>query len=323
MANLAIKLSVMPSLLTRPLFDGEVQPEGISLQTQEPESLDDVTKRSLNLEFDIGEMAIATFAKAREIGIPLIALPLFTSGRRFLQAGFQVSRGAGIHDLSELRGKRAGTPQYWMSSCIWQRKILQDFYGVAPGEITWITLQPERLKELEFPHGVTVKRDASGRKPRELMEAGEIDAIFTPGGGADVKPGGDDVVVGAYADNVSAQREYYEKTGIFPIMHVTVMKDELAREKPWVVESLCHAYGQAKKLAQSRETVRSSSAPKAGETTVEMKELMGGEDPWPYGLKANRKALNAFVQAASEQHLVSRAIKVEDLFSSSLPESFR
>ena len=131
------------------------------------------------------------------------------------------------------------------------------------------------------------------------------------------------MVVGAYADNVSAQREYYEKTGIFPIMHVTVMKDELAREKPWVVESLCHAYGQAKKLAQSRETVRSSGAPKAGETTVEMKELMGGEDPWPYGLKANRKALNAFVQAASEQHLVSRAIKVEDLFSSSLPESFR
>ncbi len=323
MADLAIKLSVMPSLLTRPLFDGEVKAEGIELQTIEPESLDDVTKRTLHLEYDVGEMAIATFAKAREIGIPLIGLPLFTSGRRFLQAGFQVSKRAGIRDLSDLRGKTAGTPQYWMSSCIWQRKILQDFYGIAAQELKWVTFQPERLKELDFPQGVTVQRDTSGRKPRELMEAGEIQAIFTPGGGADVKPDGDDVVVGAYADNVTAQREYFEKTGVFPIMHVTVMRNELAREKPWVVESLCHAYGQAKKIAQSREEVRSSGAPKSGETTLEMKDLMGGEDPWPYGLKANRKALDAFVQAASEQHLVSRPMKVKELFSSNLPESLR
>ncbi len=323
MADIAIKLSVMPSLLTRPLFDGEVKAEGIELQTKEPESLDDVTKRSLNLEYDVGEMAIATFAKAREIGIPLIGLPLFTSGRRFLQAGFQVSKGAGIRDLSDLRGKTAGTPQYWMSSCIWQRKILQDFYGISPQELNWVTFQPERLKELEFPQGVTVTRETSGRKPRELMEAGQIHAILTPGGGADVKPGGDDLVTGAFDDNVSAQRKYFEITGIFPIMHVTVMKADLAREKPWVVESLCNAYGQAKKLAQSREEIRSSAAPKAGETSKEMKELMGGTDPWPYGIGANRKALEAFVRAASEQYLVSRPIKVEDLFSSSLPKSFQ
>lgn len=323
MANLTIKLSVMPSLLTRPLFDGEVKAEGIELQIQEPQSLDDVTKRSLNLEFDVAEMAIATFAKAREIGIPLVGLPIFTSGRRFMQAGFQVSKRAGFRDLSELRGKRVGTPQYWMSSCIWQRKILQDFYGITPEEIEWVTLQPERLKELEIPNGVKVRQDTSGRKPRELMEAGEIDAIFTPGGGADVKPGGDDVVTGAFADNVKAQREYYEKTGIFPIMHITVIKEELARDKPVVVESLCRAYDEAKKLAQSRETVRSSGSPKAGETTEEMRQLMGGTDPWPFGLKANRKPLEAFVQAASEQHLVNRPIKVEELFASNLPESYR
>ncbi len=289
MADFAIKISVMPSLLTRPLFDGEIKPEGIELQTREPESLDDVTKRTLNLEFDVGEMAIATFVKAREIGIPLVGLPIFTSGRRFLQAGFQVSKRAGLRDLSELRGKNVGTPQYWMSSCIWQRSILQDFHGIAPQELQWITLQPERLNELTIPPGVNAKRDTSGRKPRELMEAGEIDAIFTPGGGADVKSGGDDVVVGGYADNVAAQRAYYEKTGIFPIMHVTVMKAELAKEKPWIVESLCHAYGEAKKLAQSRETIRSSATPKAGETTLEMKELMGGEDPWPFGVKIQPK----------------------------------
>ncbi len=323
MGNLSIKLSVMPSLLTRPLFDGEVKAEGLELEIKEPASIDDVTRRTLNLEYDVGEMAIATFAKAREVGIPLIGLPLFTSGRRFLQAGFQVARRAGIRDLSDMKGKTVGTPQYWMSSCIWQRKILLDFYGVAARDLNWVTFQPERLKEFVFPDGVNVKRDGSGRKPRELVEAGEIDAILTPGGGADAKPGGDELLTGAFTDMLASQRKYFQSTGIFPIMHITVMKHELAREKPWVVESLCRAYAEAKKLAQSRETVRSSPSPKSGETTVEMKEVMGGEDPWPYGLSGNRKALDAFATAASEQHLVNQTIKVEDLFAASLPESFR
>jgi hypothetical protein len=80
--DLEIKLSVMSSLLTRPLLDREVKPKGIKISGQEAESMDDLSRRML--EFDVGEMAISTFTKARELGIPLVGLPLFTSGRRFL-----------------------------------------------------------------------------------------------------------------------------------------------------------------------------------------------------------------------------------------------
>jgi 4,5-dihydroxyphthalate decarboxylase len=210
--------------------------------------------------------------------------------------------------------------QYWMSSSVWQRKILQDMYGVTPGEVNWVTVQPERLKELTFPAGVSVQQNTSGRNPRELLEAGEIDAVLSPGGGRDEARSGD--IVAAFPDNTSAQREYYQKTGIFPIMHVTAIKEELAKDKPWVVASLCEAYDEAKKLARSRESIRSSDSPKAGETTEEMKQLMG-DDPWPYGLKANRKPLETFVKAASEQRLVNRPITIKDLFSSSLPDLHR
>jgi len=316
--DLEIKLSVMSSLLTRPILDGEVRTKGIRIQSQEAKSMDDLSRCMLNLEFDVGEMAISTFTKARELGIPLVGLPLFTSGRRFLQAGFQVSKRSGIRDLTELRGKRAGMAQYWMSSSVWQRQILQDMYGLAPAELNWITVQPERLKELTFPAGVKVQQDTSGRNPRELMEAGELDAVLSPGGGRDGDRSGE--IVAAFPDNASAQRDYYRKTGIFPIMHVTAIKEELAKEKPWVVASLCEIYDEAKKLARSRESIRSSDAPRAGETTAEMRQLMG-DDPWPYGIKANRKPLETFVKAASEQHLVKRSITIEDLFSSSLPDS--
>jgi 4,5-dihydroxyphthalate decarboxylase len=313
-----IKLSVMSSLLTRPILDGEVKPKGLKIQAREAESMDHLSRSMLNLEFDVGEMAISTFTKARELGVPLVGLPLFTSGRRFLQAGFQVSKRSGIQDLSDLRGRRAGMAQYWMSSSVWQRKILHDLYGVTPDEIQWVTVQPERLKELTFPSGVKVKQDTSGRNARELLQANEIDAILTPGGGRDGSSSGE--ILPAFPDNSTAQRDYYQKTGIFPIMHVTVIKEELAREKPWIVESLCNAYDEAKKLARSREVARSSDSPKAGETTKEMKQLMG-DDPWPYGLKANRKPLETFVQAAAEQHLVGRTLKVEELFSAQLPLS--
>jgi 4,5-dihydroxyphthalate decarboxylase len=130
----------------------------------------------LNVEFDISEMAIATFAKAREQGVPVVGLPIFTSGRRFLQAGFQVAARSGIKDLAALRGRTVCAPQYWMSSSIWQRQILQQMYGVAAEDMTWVTLQPERMSALRIPSDVEYRLDTSGRSARELAELGEIES---------------------------------------------------------------------------------------------------------------------------------------------------
>src|SRR6266542_3129519 len=116
MADLKATYAAMPSLLTRPLLDGEVAPKGIDLEVRDAESIDSISRRMLKPEFDIGEMAIATYIKAREQGVPVVGLPIFTSGRRFLQAGFQFAAKAGLSDLSQLKGKTVGTAQYWLSS---------------------------------------------------------------------------------------------------------------------------------------------------------------------------------------------------------------
>src|SRR4051794_29766815 len=105
MGDVEISFSVMPSVLTAPITEGEVAPDGVRLAVEKPKSIDDLTRRMLTLDFDVGEMAITTFLKAREEGIGVLALPLFTSGRRFLQAGFQFRKDSDPDDLSEIKGR--------------------------------------------------------------------------------------------------------------------------------------------------------------------------------------------------------------------------
>src|SRR5207247_979196 len=150
--------------------------------------------------------------------------------------------------LSEIKGRTVGLPQYWMSSSVWQRGMLQHDYGVAATDVTWVSYQPER-GNLPPPPGVELRFDSSGRDARELLRAGEIDVSLSTGGG----PMGslDDVARPVFPDRGGAEREYFQRTGIFPILHVTVMKEEAAEREPWLAGSLCEAYERAKKLAQS------------------------------------------------------------------------
>jgi len=321
MADLELTLSVTDSVLTRPLLEGKITPMGVKLHAQPGKGMDTLSRQMLNLELDIGEMAISTFIKAREKGVPLVGLPLFTSGRRFLQAGILLSKQAGIRDLSDLRGRRVGVPQYWMSSSVWQRLLLQQMHGISPEDLSWVTTQPERMEELRIPPKVELRQDTSGRNPRELMQAGEVDVCMSPGGAQPGAQGGD-FAVPAYPNWEAAQREYYQRTGIFPIMHMTAIKEELASREPWLLESLCDAYQEAKKQARAKEVPRSSEAPTAGETTKEMRDLMG-DDPWPYGISPNRRPLEALVESALDQGLLQHRMKVDDFFAKGLPEKYR
>lgn len=321
MAMIELTLSAIPSALTRPVLGGEVPVAGVALQAKEARSVNDNSLAMLDLAYDIGEMSLATFTKAREQGVPLVALPLFT-GRRFLQGAITLAARAGIGNLSELRGKRVGLPQFWQTSSVWHRLILRQIHGVAQHEVRWVTGAPERMEALHTPPGVGLRLDPGGRSPRELMLAGEIDAYMAPGAGP-ARPGErDEAVVRAYPDVQAAQRHYYQRTGIFPIMHMIVMKEELAAGHPWLVESLCDAFQQAKQVGGPEVLADSAQVPLAGATAEETRALLG-DDPWPYGVRANRHVLETFLKDAFDQSLTERAVAVDDLFASNLPDPYR
>lgn len=319
-----LTLSVIPSPLTRPVLSGEIKPHHVALQAQEAQSVDDNSRRMLDLGFDIGEMSLATFTKAREQGVGLVALPLFT-GRRFLQPSVTVSPRLSIGDLAEIRGKRVGLPQYWMTSSVWHRLVLRQIHGVAQNEVTWVTTAPERMGALSMPPGVDVRQDTSGRSPRDLMAAGEIDAVMLPRGGP---PGRDqpatqgEAPVPGYADPVLAQRDYYQRTGIFPIMHMVVMREDLAVREPWLLESVCDAFQEAKERGRAEAIEDQRERPIAGASAEDVRAVMG-DDPWPYGVSPNRRVLETFLKDAHDQGLIQRRLAVEDLFPKDLPQRYR
>ncbi len=313
-----LDVSLIQSPLTAPIISGQVPVSGATIKAKAAPSVNTNSLEMLEYKYDVAEMSLATFTKARELGIALIALPIFP-GRRFMQPGVQASKGANIKDPSDLRGKRVGLPQFWMTSSVWHRLILHQTYGVAQNEVSWVTTAKERLGSLGLPP--EARMDTSGRSARDLLLAGEIDAVMGAGPRGE---GGkaDDRIVPVFPDLTKAEREYYEKSGVFPIAHLIVMKEELAIQNPELVGSLCNAFEQSKSIGMPGMLANTEERPIPGLSEAENKTLFDG-DPWKYGIEPNRKVLELFLSDAREQGLVSRPMFVDRLFPSSLTSAFR
>lgn len=313
---MTVKLSVMPTGLTAPLTSGAVAVAGVEFEVFRPATTDQNSRAMLDLTFDVAEMSFAAYLKSLERGLPLRALPVFTSGRRFVQAGIHLSRASGLTSPEQLAGRAIGLPQYWISSCVWQRHVLERMHGVTPGQARWASVEPERFED-GLPGDVQL-RVVEGGDLATLMRAGEIDACLLQGG-RPLPPDLAELTVPAYPDIVAAEREYYEREGVLPLMHVTVIKQELVQDRPQLVPALLTAYAEAKDVALA-DPATDWPLPPLGHQLAEMRALVG--DPWPYGVAANRKAIATFLSTAADQGLVGRRYEVDDLFVDDLPTEF-
>ena len=288
-----IALSLVPSSLTTPLLDGTVKIEGVAVVPHAAKSVDDNSRAMLSGGFDVAEMSLATFARVKDRGAKLVGLPVFP-GRRFVQPGIAVGKGRKFASPREFAGKTVALPQYWLTSSMWHRGVLQHEYGVAPHQVNWITAVVER-GETSFPDGlnVTVRE---GAKIPELLESGEVDAALLP------RPIPGNCV---FRDPAQAQREYVLATGIFPIMHFIVMREEVVELAP----ALMRAFEKAKSRAAAPEPPIQGMSVEDGMRAI-------GRDPWPYGLAKNRAVLDIFFGYAHEQGLVRTRQSVDALFVS-------
>jgi 4,5-dihydroxyphthalate decarboxylase len=148
-----------------------------------------------------------------------------------------------------------------------------------------------------------------------MLDAGELDAFI----GARRPPpfaAGSPRIRRLFPDFRQAERAYYEKTGIFPIMHVVVLREELARAHPWLPLSLFRAFGAAKALAYER--LRYTPAllyalPWLLAEAEETHALMG-DDPFPYGVRRNRRTLETLAGYTFRQGLAPRRLTVDEMF---------
>ena len=310
-----ISISVMPAFLTYPVLEGQVSVQGVDVDLHPAPSVNENTLAMLDLEFDVGEMSMATFIRARYEGLPLVALPLFT-GRRFIHPAFVFSPRAGLSDPAEMRGKRIGLPQFWMTSSVWGRFLLRQEYGVSVRDASWVTFRPERTARLAFPDGVEVRYE-SQRTPVEMLASGELDAAVGATGRGEQAG-----VVPAFPDLGMAERAYYARLPVFPIMHMIVMNERLLREAPELPASLCQAFEEAKRTGMSSTPPDAPERIVVGGSARETEDLLGN-DPWPYGIAPNRHVVESLLEDVVDQGLVDRLITVEELFVQHLPEPWR
>lgn len=294
-------MSLIPGALTDPVLRSEVPIEGdAELTITAGTSVDRNSRMMLDGAFDIAEMSFSTYIKARELGKDLIGLPIFT-GRGFLQPGLICSSASGIRKPEDIASKRVGLPQFWMTSSVWHRLILEQQHGVHQDAVKWFTAAEERFDEVPVPAGVSIQRLEEGLGVKEALGKNKVDAIMVPPRG--VAESSDDSSRSPYENLSEAQRAYYAKTGVFPIMHFVVMRDSLRTEQPGLATAIGAAFDTAKKRAEQ-----------SGALPATTPGIPAGTDAWAFGLDKNQAALEAFLGFSRAQSWVAKTRTVQDFF---------
>ena len=298
----------------RALLDGTVKIDGIDMsfitELSNPERHGRMIRE---LAFDVCELNMPTYLIAREQGVPITAIPVFLF-RKFRHGNVFVNSQSGIKSPQDLIGRKIGCPTLQPASNVWINGILQDHYGVAHRSQTWVV---ERDEDATFtpPASLKIERVAPGKAIVSMLLDGELPAIMVP---QTPKPllNGDKRIVRLFRDYVARERAYFVQTGIFPIMHVTAIKQELVDRYPWIPAKLCEAFETAKQLAYRRlENVRVVTLPWFGAHWEDERALFG-PDPWAYGLgETNRNVLETVIRYTFEQGMISSRVPVDSLFA--------
>ncbi|HLH97895.1 MAG TPA: ABC transporter substrate-binding protein [Xanthobacteraceae bacterium] len=327
MSKLKLSVAIGNYDRVRALFDGTVQIDGVDpvFMTLPPEEI--FFRAFRTVDFDICELSMSSFTvKTAERNCPYVGVPAFVS-RAFRHNSIYV-RTDRIKKPSDLKGKRIGLPEYQLTACVWARIILEDDHGIKPSDVTWVRggiddpSRPEKIS-IKLPDGVRLENAPEGRTISQLLEAGEIDAFIAPR--VPSLAGKRNPNIGwLFPDPIASGRDYYKRTGIFPIMHVTGIRRTLVQQHPWLPAAVLKAFTQAK--AKCIEELEDTSATKCTLPFVEeqlkaARELMG-EDFWSYGLIPNRRVLETFLRHHHAQGLSGRQLAPEELFHPSTHESF-
>lgn len=330
MKTLEIDLACGDYELVRPLRDGKVRAEGMEINFIPIEKPPEVHWRmGIHHEFDAAEMSFGSYVAGKARGdFPFVAVPAFVY-RKFRHSAAYVNTDSGINRPEDLAGKRVGVPEWQMTATVWLRGILQDEHGVAISSVKWFTggLETWGRKEkipLQLPPGITVEGIPEGENLSAMLVAGKIDALLSAQVPAPYVQGTAHIRR-LFADSRRAEADYFHRTGIFPIMHVVVIREELYRRHRWIAQSLFKALLESKSVcidsAVKNDSIH-SMLPWAGNYLAEIRQLMGA-DFWPYGIEPNRKTIETFLRYAQEQGLTPTLLRPEALFAKETLDTFR
>jgi 4,5-dihydroxyphthalate decarboxylase len=253
-------------------------------------------------------------------------LPIFPL-RVFRHKSIFIRTDRGIARPEDLRGKKVATPGYSSTSLTWIRGILEEEYGIKPTDIEWFvssadssakdTGGPSKFENI-LPKNLKVEQGPAGKDESDMLADGDVDALFHA-----MEPkcyvAGHPKVARLFQDFRTAEHSYFQKTGIFPIMHAVAIRNKLVDTHPWLPSALFKAYAQSKAIAIRELTTMGwayNSLPWLAKEVEETRSLMG-KNFWPYGIKPNRKTIDALCRYSHQQGLASRRLNIDELFHAS------
>ena len=284
-------------------------------------------------EFEVGEMSMSSYLIARERGFDMIALPVFPS-RRLFHTEISYHTASGVTKPGDLAGKRLAVAEYQQTAALWQRGILEHDFGVSQYKVHWYM---ERTEELSHggatgftpPPGISFQRIPPDKSMASMLVSNELDAAAInspwrnmpnvigrshriPASGGDwskVKP--------LFADRLTEGKRFFQKWGFLPVNHAYTIRGDIYRKYPWVAFNLYTGFVKAKEHFNAKLVDSIPSALFFGKEYLAMTQEIFSKDPYPYGVKSNRKMLETLIDFSHEQGLISQKPKVEELFAES------
>jgi 4,5-dihydroxyphthalate decarboxylase len=284
--NIGIALKRYPT--TQALLTGKLPSTIIEPDFQEIEPIHGAFRPMVQQQFfDACEMAIFTFLQAITFKKPLVLLPVVLAAR------FQhpcIVYNKNFHDEltpAMLPGKKVGVRAYAQTTGAWIRNILSTEHGLPLEKIDWVTFEGGHLNEYVEPDFVT--RAPEGSKLLTKLMSGELDAGIL---GNDLP---DDPCIEALIPNArNAGQASFEKTGLVPINHMLVVKQDLADKHPEIVRELYRLFRESKQAAPANHDE---------------------PDLRPIGFEAIAPSLQQVVDLAVNQKLIPEKLSVDDLFA--------
>ena len=330
-----IKLSFISGLNERvqPLMNGTVRPEGVELVSTYSDPSETFWRQLRFQEFEISEMSLSSYLIARSRGMDMIAIPVFPA-RRFMHAQLSYHVDSGIKQPGDLLGKRIGVGEYQQTASLWTRGVLEHDFGVSQYKVHWYM---ERSEELSHGgatgftplKGISFQRIPTDKSLASMLVNHEIDAaavhrafqrdsnIIDRSTHIRATEGDWSKVKSLFPDGIAEGTRFFRKHGYIPANHTYIIRGDVYRKYPWVAFNLYMAFVKAKQLAQETLTESIPSGLVFGREYAAKTREIFGPDPFPYGVKENRKMLETIIEYSHEQGLTAQKLKIDDLFAQS------
>lgn len=307
----------------RDFRNGEVVAEGIDHTWTRLGHHEVFARFTANREWDVAELSLAKFlAQITHDECDIIGLPVVCS-RLFRFSSFYVNTTAKINSVEDLKGKRVGSPEWAHSAAVYMRGWMHNDCGVKLPDVHWYQAGANEAGRVEkvkvfLPQGVEMTRVAD-KSLSEMLASGEIDcAIIARPPTCYLENHSD--VVRLFPNYLDMEKEYYERTKVWPIMHIIAMQQHILDENPWVARNLFNAFSESKRRSVERLLDPAVSRyPLAWVPTYarEMQQTFG-DDPFPFGIDENRATWEQILLYTFQQGIAQEHLAPEDLFPKGL-----